>query len=112
MYDYLLMNVANFFLVVVFYNLSIDFANAAREGLACFPKQRSHLAPNPDDCGSYLICNNEKYLKVLCPKTLHFDPKRKTCNYADRVSFKNLHMYRMLYLFKKCLYFAGMESTS
>jgi len=70
------------------YNISIDFVNAAREGLICFPKQSGHLAPNPDDCSSFLLCNNERYLKTDCPKSLHFDPKRKTCNFPERIEFK------------------------
>ena len=88
MYDYLLMNIANVFITVVIYNFSIDVVNAAGEGEACASyRQEGHLTPNLEDCGSFLICNNDRYLKTKCPKSLHFDPKRKTCNFPDRVSF-------------------------
>ena len=41
------------------------------------------LAPNPDDCGSFLICVHEKYLTGKCSTGLHFDSKINACNYPD-----------------------------
>ena len=38
------------------------------------------LAPNPNDCSSFLICNHGKYEAIPCPSGLHFDYKIKTCN--------------------------------
>ena len=75
-----------FFITV--YNFLIDIVDAqliAKEGLGCFPE--NDMKPNSDDCSSFLMCNHQRYIKVDCPKLTHFDPKSKTCNAPDRVSF-------------------------
>ena len=92
MYDYQLIFLANVISSVAIYNFAIDFVDAreargltAKEGLGCFPE--NDLVQNPFDCSSFLVCNHQRYMKVDCPKSTHFDPKRKTCNSPDRVSF-------------------------
>ena len=39
------------------------------------------LAPNPDDCGSFLICDHQKYVTFKCATGQHFDSKLKVCNF-------------------------------
>ena len=41
------------------------------------------FAPNPADCGSYLICNHKKYFAQRCSPGLHWDNKIKACNFIQ-----------------------------
>merc|ERR1712008_474619 len=59
---------------------------AAREGVGCFPE--GNVEFNHDDCSSFLMCNHQRYIKMLCPKLLRFDPTTKTCNLIDRIQTK------------------------
>ena len=69
--------------------MTIGYAKAAREGVGCFPE--GNVEFNHDDCSSFLMCNHQRYIKMLCPKLLRFDPTTKTCNLIDRV--------RIIYLY-------------
>jgi hypothetical protein len=41
------------------------------------------LVPNPEDCGSYLICDQDKFVRQPCPASLHWDPKISACNFPE-----------------------------
>merc|ERR1711935_1039128 len=66
--------------------MTIGYAKAAREGVGCFPE--GNVEFNHDDCSSFLMCNHQRYIKMLCPKLLRFDPTTKTCNLIDRIPTK------------------------
>merc|ERR1711935_558404 len=66
--------------------MTIGYAKAAREGVGCFPE--GNVEFNHDDCSSFLMCNHQRYIKMLCPKLLRFDPTTKTCNLIDRIQTK------------------------
>ena len=78
-YDYQLIDLAKLITIVI----TIGYAKAAREGVGCFPE--GNVEFNHDDCSSFLMCNHQRYIKMLCPKMLRFDPTTKTCNLIDRV---------------------------
>ena len=79
-YDYQLIDLAKLMMIVMI----IGYTKAAREGVGCFPE--GNIEFNHDDCSSFLMCNHQRYIKMLCPKMLRFDPTTKTCNLIDRVS--------------------------
>ena len=85
-YDYLY--AANLLAATIICNVLIDSATPVQIGMSCLPKQEGELEPNPDDCSSFLICDNDRYYRLMCPQSLHYDPKRKVCNFKDQVSFK------------------------
>ncbi len=79
MYDYQFLDLAKLIMIV----MTFGYAKAAREGVGCFPE--GYVEFNHDDCSSFLMCNHQRYIKMLCPKMLRFDPTTKTCNLIDRV---------------------------
>ena len=44
------------------------------------------LAPHPNDCGSFLICNHRKYVTLKCAAGQHFDSKIKACTFPHRAN--------------------------
>ena len=62
----------NFFFFVLF-----------AEGLGC--SELGSMEADPDDCGSFLICNHNEYQKMACRDGTHYDPQVKVCNHPDQV---------------------------
>ena len=56
------------------------------EGSKC--PQEGSFAPNPADCGSFLMCNHGKYIVRPCGGGLHWDNKIKACNSIDLAECK------------------------
>ena len=53
------------------------------EGLGC--SELGSMEADPDDCGSFLICNHNEYQKMACRDGTHYDPQVKVCNHPDQV---------------------------
>merc|ERR1712241_1400148 len=53
------------------------------DGSSCSPE--GSLAPNPNDCSSFLMCNHKKYMVRPCHDGLVWDTKYNTCNRAQNV---------------------------
>ena len=56
------------------------FASFA-EGLGC--SELGSMEADPDDCGSFLLCNHNVYQKMACRDGTHYDPQVKVCNHPD-----------------------------
>jgi hypothetical protein len=40
--------------------------------------------PNPDDCGSYYVCNWGDAILMQCPAGLHFNPSLNVCDWPEQ----------------------------
>ena len=63
--------------------LTIFFYGLFAEGLGC--SELGSMEADPDDCGSFLICNHNEYQKMACRDGTHYDPQVKVCNHPDQV---------------------------
>lgn len=43
---------------------------------------------DPNDCRKYIICTNQRLIRMSCPKFLVFDLTLKSCNYSKNVKGK------------------------
>ena len=59
------------------YNLH-DSSSFHFSGQAC--SAPAGFAPNPFDCGSFLVCNHGKYQVQPCAEGLHWDTSIHACN--------------------------------
>ena len=59
-------------------NAPFVYQNYYQDGTPC--TQEGSFAPNPQDCGSFLMCNHQKYIVRPCGGGLHWDNKIKACN--------------------------------
>ena len=62
---------------------TIFFYGLFAEGLGC--SELGSMEADPDDCGSFLICNHNEYQKMACRDGTHYDPQVKVCNHPDQV---------------------------
>ena len=62
------------------------------------------LAPNPADCGSYLICNHKTFFAQRCAPGLHWDNNIKACNFIQLAGCESGEIHRYL-LFKNRINF-------
>lgn len=72
------------------------------------------LIANPDDCGSYFLCSNQRHVLMPCPNGLQWSSERKVRDFFLFFLFLNNLLDNFItrvsiYLFKKKRYAIGQN---